>query len=200
MYVTLFLRKNNQRSDEKCEKKYQTFNIISIACYVLLVIYAFITWRTLPVAYFEGPALSVIITVLLYLALPIASFVVAGIIFGKFKNKQYVEYDYMFITGTIKVARVIRNNKRKFLFKFDVKNIINIGKYNSETYKNITKSKLVTPEFLTTNSKPAEEKAFYYMYVNCYGVRRLFIFECTKTFIINTIRFCNKTAVEKGVL
>ena len=108
--------------------KYNIFRTISIVSYVLMTLWILIIFFTLNLK------ANWILNLIFYL-IPLILFFLSGFLFGRFKNKSYMDYDYTFVTGSIRVAKVIKNIKRKFIIKFDAKDIEKIGKYDSGTYQ-----------------------------------------------------------------
>lgn len=180
-----------------CARNYYIFKALAILMLVVLFIYVLVFWKTTEIYFFTGN--GILLRVIIYIALPIASMVSLSILFFKLKDKQYVEYDYSFVSGTIRVSKVIKNFKRRFMFQFFTRDIMALGKFNSDNYIKISKTPNVKIEILTKNKQLAEDKDLYYIYVNCAGKNRLLVFECTKIFIINVIKFTNKLVVEKGL-
>ena len=134
---------------------------------------------------------------IIFIAVPFILLLVSGILFGKFKNKFYIDYDYTFVTGSIRVARVIKNIKRKFMIKFEASSIEKIGKYGSNTYNKYENMPGVNKMIFTSNYTATEGKDFYYIVANVDGDKKLMIFECTELFIVNILKFSNKTVLEE---
>ena len=124
-------------------------------------------------------------------------FMPSAIMFLIFKNKFCIDYDYTFISGTVKVAKVVKNLKRKFLFKFDVSAIEKLGKYGSDTYEKYQALPGISKIVLTSNAVPSDGKDFYYLVVTICAEKKLLIFECTETFMVNILKFSNKAIVEE---
>ena len=95
--------------------------------------------------------------------IPLALFLVSGILLGRLKDKFYVDYDYTFISGTIRFSKVIKNIKRKFIVSFDTSDIEKIGKYGSETYKRYSIMPGVKTQILTSNNVAEDNKEFFYI-------------------------------------
>ena len=135
---------------------------------------------------------------LLLLFLPAVVFLLVGLFFGYFKNKFYNEYDYSFITGSIRISKIIANRKRKLIYNFDAKNIEKIGYYDSETYNKYQKSPGVKCVYLTSNQTPAEGKDFFYIVANVKGSKKLMLLECSKNMIRAFIKFTGISVLERG--
>ena len=177
-------------NQEKAEKKYNFLKILSIVCYILFTLYA-ITLFT----FFSPDPNNVAFSMVLSL-FPLVILLASAIILGKIKNTIYIEYDYTFISGSIRVAKVIKDFKRRTIIKFEAYNIEKIGYYDSETYKKYDMLPGINKKILTHNLSPAENKNFYYIVVNVNGEKNLLIFECTKLFISNVLKFSRKTVLE----
>ena len=143
-----------------------------------------------------GEGSQIIISVILIL-IPSILFIVTGIIFGKVKNRFCVEYDYTFVSGSIRFSKVIKNSKRKFIVKFECSDIEKIGKLGSETFEKYYIMPGVSKKILTGNSSAMENKDFYYLVVNVDGDKCIYVIECTETFLINILKFTSKRILEE---
>lgn len=172
-------------------KKYNLFKSVSISLYVLtgLWIILYVNFYTIN---FSNPLLDIILFII-----PFVILLLSAIFIGKLKNKFYVDYDYTFITGTVRVAKVIKNIKRKFLLEFNTSTIEKIGLYQSQTYYKYENFSGINKQIFTLNDTPAQGKDFYYIVANVNGEKNLLLFECTEQFIINILKFSNKQVFEK---
>ncbi len=177
--------------DAKASRRFNIFRIISKICYILFTIYAII------LVYFFGPEEKNVVFSIIASFLPLLIILAIAIVFGIYKNTLYVEYDYTFISGTIKVSKVIKNFKRKHVISFDTYNIEKIGYYDSPTYNKYQAMPGIDKKILTHNSMPIENKNFYYFVVNVNSQKHLLIFECTQQLIINVLKFSKKTVLEE---
>ena len=55
----------------------------------------------------------------------------------------------------------------------------------------------ISKNILTSNYTPTDGKAFYYMVVNTAGDKKIFVLECTETFIFNVMKFANKSILDE---
>ena len=169
--------------------KYNIVKAFSIISYLLAVVWFYL--------FYTLHDLSNVVFDIILLVIPCATFILVGIFIGRLKNRFYQEFDYAFISGTIRVAKVIKTIKRKFLFEFNCYDIEKVGKYGSETYNTYTKLPGIKTQILTPNDMPATDKDFYYIVVNLNAEKIILLFECTKTFILNVLKFSKKTVLEK---
>ena len=129
--------------------------------------------------------------------LPFALFLFFGIMLGRIKNTMFVDYDYTYVSGSIRISKVIRRIKRKNILKFETSDIVQMGKYGSETYLKIEKMPGVKKMILTGNQTPSEGNDFFYLQVNTEGVNKLLVFDCSEKFMATILRYSNKTILEK---
>ena len=174
----------------KCAKKYQIFKILSILSDVLAGLNLFL-------GLFYPIIEEVLILSLVMAFIPAVFFIILGILLGKRKNLVYVEYDYTFVTGSIRISKVIANLKRKSLFVFESKEIEQIGMYGSDAYLRYEKTPGIIKKILTSNETPNENKDFYYIVSAIDGEKHLLVVESTKLFIANILKFANRTILEK---
>ena len=86
--------------------KYYVFKTFSVVSYVLAILWLFLAFYFFPM---EGN----ILLNLLFAALPFAVLLISGIFIGKVKDKFYVDYDYTFVTGSVRISKVVKNKKGK---------------------------------------------------------------------------------------
>lgn len=169
--------------------KYNIIKTLSIISYTIAGFWLVISIMVFPL---EG---NILINIL-FVAIPFALFLTSGIMLGRIKDKFYVDYDYTFVTGSIRFSKVIKNIKRKKVLLFDVKNIEKIGRINSNAFVRYSSMPNKKHLILTSNVEPSEGKDFYYMVVNAEGQKFLFIIECTEMFLSNILRFTGKMVFE----
>lgn len=192
----IFYEESSKTREERSAKtKYYIFKTLSIISYVLFGIWLFLV---VMLYQFKGSAGQIILG-LLFALLPAAMFLASGILLGRFKDKFYVDYDYTFVSGTIRFSKVIKEIKRRHIVSFETSELEKIGKYDSELYKKYSLMPDVKAVILTSNLTPEENKDFYYMVVNKDGEKKMYILECTETFIINVLKFSKRTVVDESL-
>ncbi len=187
----IFYEESSEIQNKKsATTKYNIFKAISIASYVMLVLWVLIVF----IAYdFSGNIIVHLIIVLV----PTMLFFLSGFFIGRLKNRFYIDYDYTFVTGSIRIAKVIKNYRRRAVIKFDCSSIEKLGKYGSETFFKYEKLPGINKQILTSNYTASDGKEFYYLVVNIEGAKKLLVLECTETFMVNILKFSNKSIVEE---
>lgn len=172
--------------------KYYIIKTFSVIFYVVSVLWFFIVFMFYPFG--EGNLLFNII----FAVVPFLLFLLSGIFFGRLKNRFYLDYDYTFVSGSIRFSKIIKNIKRKNIIVFDVQNIEKIGRYSSDYYLRYSSYPHIKRVVLTSNTEAVDGKDFYYMVVNSGGIKYLFILECSELFFVNILKFSNRTIFEDG--
>ena len=169
--------------------KYYICKIISIISYIAAVL-----WSIFAISFF--PLQGEVLLNIIFVAIPFAVFLASGIFVGRVKDRFYVDYDYTFVSGSIRFSKVIKNIKRKNILVFDTQNIEKIGRYASPTFEKYAQMPEKKQMILTSNTEPASGKDFYYLVVNAGGQKYLFVLECSETFLSNILRFGSRMLFE----
>jgi hypothetical protein len=113
----------------------------------------------------------------------------------KFKARLNVSYDYCFVSGELRISKVVNINKRKLVTRFDCAEIIQIGDIDNSAYNRL-KSDPNTKEVLcTSNMEASEGKFFMYILINDNG-KKLYVLECREQLLINILKFANRSVLE----
>lgn len=174
-------------------KRYNLFKLVQIASYVFMGLWIFVVIHMVHINMFK------FFVGVIMLLIPLIMFFLMGFFAGKMKKNAFVDYDYTFVSGSLRFSKIIRENKRFFITEFDCKKIEKIGLYGSETFSKYEKLPGIRKLVLTSNVNPAENKNLYYLVANFDADKKLIILECTETFIVNILKFTNARAViEEG--
>ena len=169
----------------KKAKKYTILNILSI-CFLFLAISA---------TFFFVLFIPSIGDMIFFGASALSLFGCWFVLF-KWKNSTNVSYDYSFVSGELRISKVININKRKLLTRFDTESIIQIGDADSTSYERFAADPNVKKVICTSNDEPAEEKFFMYILVENEG-RKLYVLECREELLLNIMRFAKRTALDR---
>ncbi len=176
------------------KRKYNIFKTISIFFYILTGIWV-VAFIYLYIIDINNPLFDFIIFLI-----PTAILLASAIFAGIFKNRFYLDYDYTFVSGSIRVAKVIKNIKRKFLISFETSCIEKIGPYGSKAFFTYNDISGINKQIFTQNEFPAENKDFYYIVANVNSQKQLMVFECTELFIRNVLKYSKKTVIDEELV
>ncbi len=175
-------------------RKYNLFKWISIVFYVLTA-----AWILIYINFYLSDFSYILLDLIVFL-IPLVGLFLSGFFIGKLKYKFYVDYDYTFISGSIRISQVFNNVKRKFLIDFETSDIEKIGLYGSKTFYAYENMAGINKQVYTQNETPCDDKKFYYMVVNTHGEKMLMLFECKELFITNVLKFTKRTVLEEELL
>lgn len=175
-------------NEKSAKRKYNIYRTISIIAYVLATVMFFFMWFG---------SLENILAFVLFCVVPPILMLAFAIFAGRLKYRAYVEYDYTFVSGSLRIAKVMYHVKRKPLLKFEVADIFQLGKICSETYQKLSEAPDIKREIYTSNDEPGEGKDYYYLAVNLKDGKKLLVLECTETLLVNILKFAKKGIVEK---
>lgn len=190
----VFIEDSSKIVNESKSKSY--YHLFSFLSYCLFAI-AFVWFFALILSVVDNITEEDVFAFIILYCLPFLIFIGLGVLFYFKKNSFYVEYDYSFVSGTVKISKVIMNKKRKFLSKFDCAEIEKIGKKGSYTYNNYLKMPATKKIILSSNKTPAENKDFYYIVVKKNKGKEVYVFECKKDFILQIINYKGLYVLDK---
>jgi len=132
-----------------------------------------------------APALSVGMSILLIVGLCLV------------KSRLYSCYDFIFVTGDIRIVKVVNTKKRKRIIVFDSSDVFQVGRFDSETYNKHRSAPGVKVIYAPTNKYEVEDKPKYYIGATVDGVKYLVVLECTEKFLVHVLQFAGKQVLEK---
>lgn len=111
------------------------------------------------------------------------------------KRKMNVSYDYSFVTGELRIAKVFNVNRRKFLYNIDSAGIQKMGDADSPSFERVASDPSIKRVVCTPNAEPAEGKFFLYIVTSEAAGRFVYILECREELLVNLLKF-----VKRGIL
>ncbi len=120
-----------------------------------------------------------------------------GVWFALFKLKARfnVNYDYAFVSGELRIAKVININKRKPVARIQAEDVIQIGDVDNTAYDGLRADPNTKTVFCTSNLEAAEGKFFMYVLANDNG-KKLYVLECREELLMHMMRFLKRTTLE----
>ena len=191
--------------EESCElqrfgnarTKYTIMTVMMIASFLASFVFFFL----LLIGPIDQPIFLIII------ALFAVGFLTTALIYKNKRENNYLDFDYTFITGSVRIASVIRKKRRTGFISFESEDVICLGKFGSGTYDRYAASPDVKTLFATLNDVPAEGRDFYYIYVdaptykesrkNKAFKKKLIVLECSETFMAHVNSFAPHGTLEK---
>lgn len=112
--------------------------------------------------------------------------------FRFWKRRVNLSYDYTFVSGEIRVAKVFNINRRKFLFRVSHEEMLQVGDVDSESYERIKADPMTKEVICTSNMIPAAGK--FFMYIHCTDAvgRKLYVLECREEMLVQILKFAKR--------
>ncbi len=126
-------------------------------------------------------------------------FFVSWFVLFKLKNRFNVSYDYAFVSGELRIAKVININKRKLVARIQAEDIIQLGDVDNVSYGNLQADPNTKTIVCTSNETPEEGKFFMYILVSDNG-KKLYVLECRELLLMNILKFVKRTTLESDYI
>ena len=138
---------------------------------------------------------GVIINIVIWVAFTLL-FIVTSIFFARKRHTFYLSYDYTFVSGELRISKVIHYRRRKLQYRFSTDRIIKIGRVGSESYKKLKFTPDIKEILLTPNTEAEEDKEFFYFQAQTEAGKRLLILECRQQLVMQIVRYMRKNILE----
>lgn len=196
------------RNAAKAEKKYKIINVFSWLCLILGVIFLMLFLPNLIASFSKAQPTEEITAEQLAQAIASARgmAIMSGmwvVFFGSlwfllysWKKRVNISYDYTFVSGELRIAKVFNVNKRKFLYRIQPEEILQLGDVENGSYDRLRSDPSVKQILLTPNAEPADGKFFLYILIGESGGKKLYILECREELLVNILRFVKRGTLE----
>ena len=112
------------------------------------------------------------------------------------KRRLYLFYDYTYVSGEVRVIKVINGSRRKKVAVLDVKDVKQVGKTSSDSFKKLYNSKDIKKIIATPNGLGATAQ-LYYVYAIIGGQETLLVLECEEKLLAFIVSTRGKDIIEK---
>lgn len=182
---------------KKEAQKYQILHIISRICLVIGIILLVLCFFNMPFGGSGSASKDVILLKIfsIFTGAAAALFLAVWFILSKCKARFSISYDYCFVSGELRISKVININKRKLVTLIDSQEILQIGDTDNSSYARLKGDPSIKEVICTPNKVPAEGKFFMYILANVQG-RQLYILECREALLMNIMKYTRRTALE----
>lgn len=182
----------------KSDKERRKYKIVNVIFWICIVIFAICLIQCI----FNIPwSLS---TEADYTALMYAIFCgIQSLVFGftafilyKWKSRLNVSYDYCFVSGELRISRVININKRKLITRINAEEMLQIGDADNSGFDRLYSDPNVKKIICTPNDMPADGKFFMYILLSGANGKELYVLECRELLLMNIMKFARRGTLE----
>lgn len=174
----------------------RNFYIFSVLTYLFAFLSFFVIFLFFWMADLKDFKSALLVNLLLWIVPFIVSLLITVFCYKK-KKKSCAEYDYSFLTGSIRIAMVPRGGRRYAVTRFDASCVEKIGLVGTDGYERYRKIPGIKKRKLTSNKQPSNGCNFYYIVANYDGKKHLYIFDCTENFIKIILTSTGKYVLDK---
>ncbi len=126
-------------------------------------------------------------------------FFLAAFFLSRLKLRFNVSYDYSFVSGELRISKVINVNKRKLVAKIDAGDMIQIGDLENSSFDRLKSDPTTKMVLCTSNDEAANGKFFMYILANHDG-KKLFVLECKEMLLVNILKFVKRSVLESDYI
>ena len=177
------------RDEKPAKRRYTIFTVSGVLC-IIFAIFSFMNFMFTDMNV-EGYVISLIVWGVLFAVM------LAGAIFMFIKRHSfYLSYDYTFVSGELRISKVIHNRKRKLLYRLSDDKLILIGRIESASYKKLKAAPNSKEDILTPNVEAEEGKEFFYIQAATNVGKRILVLECRPQLISTILRYTKRNILE----
>ncbi len=113
----------------------------------------------------------------------------------RWKMTCNVSYDYVFVSGELRISKVFNINKRRLVVRINCEDMQQIGDVENGSYERLATTPQTKEIICTSNVVADEGKFFMYILVNDNG-RKLYVLECREMLLMNILKFARRGVLE----
>ena len=133
---------------------------------------------------------------MIFFGLQVATFGGLAFLFYRWKSRTNVSYDYTFVSGELRISRVININRRKLVTRFDVLDIMQVGDVDSSSYERFKSDPATKTVLCTSNDEASDGKFFMYILIGDNG-KKLYVLECREELLMQIMKFAKRTVLDR---
>ena len=176
------------RNATKGARRYRILHILSIV-FLVLGFFSLLLILWMP-AQGAAWAIPVVLAVWMFLF---------AFAFYRLKLRLNVSYDYSFVSGELRISKVINVSRRKLVAKIDAEDMIQIGDLNNASFDRLKSDPMTKTVLCTSNDEADKGKFFMYILANHDG-KKLFVLECREELLAHILRFVKRSVLESDYI
>lgn len=118
------------------------------------------------------------------------------VILGLLKKRINVSFDYIFVSGELRIAKVFNINRRKLIVRLQPEDFLQVGDVDNAGYGRAKADPTVKEVIVTPNGTADEGKFFMYILAATTSGKRLYILECREELLINIVKCTKRGTLE----
>lgn len=122
--------------------------------------------------------------------------VVFAVICYVIRRKLLLYFDYTYISGEVRIIRVINGKTRRKFLIVQCKDIYKLGKVGSGTFEKLRATPGIKRKIATPNGMGAQNQ-LYYLAAKCTGENTLIILECEEELLSYIVNYSGRSIIEE---
>lgn len=184
------------------EKKQNTIYSIFHGVQILFVALAFI-WGLFFMGFLplpnaeQGVTFAQILPDWIFFFMVLLLFISFAVVCSILKKRYNVSFDYVCVSGELRISKVFNGKKRKLICRLDPADIIQVGDMDGNSYNRLMKMPGIKEVVCTPNYTAASGKFFMYVLANADGAKKIFLLECRENLLINMMQFLRRDVLDR---
>lgn len=189
---------NNAKKGEKRYKIVHVFSMIAlvVAIICLLVFVMYMPWGVQDGATEEQiKAYEASKFLFGFIGMQGVFFLALWFLLFKIKTRINVSYDYVFVSGELRISKVFNINRRKLVARIDCAEMLQVGDMDNPSYERLRSDPSTKEVVCTSNTETSDGKFFMYILANVDG-KKLYVLECRELLLMNILKFARRGTLE----
>lgn len=123
-------------------------------------------------------------------------FVLSSVLFYFIRRRLYLFFDYTYISGEIRIVKVLNAKARRLFLKIDCKSIYQVGKVGSDSFNKLYEANGIKKKIATPNGLNAENQLFY-LAATVENENTLIVLECEEKLLSFIVAYRGRNIIEK---
>ncbi len=184
------------------EKKQNTIYSILHGVQVVFVTLAFL-WGIFFMGFLplpdesKGVSFAQILPEWIFFFMVLLSLITFAVICSIVKKRYNLSYDYVCVSGELRISKVFNGKKRKLICCLDPADIIQVGDMDGNSYDRLAKMPGIKEVVCTPNLVAAKGKFFMYVLATHDGAKKIFLLECRENLLVNMMQFLRRDVLDR---
>ena len=185
---------------KKGEIKYKIVNALYYFFLVITIIFGLWTISSIPISTAEvKPEDLALQTLFAMIAFVFCCSLSFTILFHLVRRRINVSYDYVFVSGELRITKVFNVNKRKLVTKLTQEEILQVGDIDCPAYDRLRSDPQTKEIVCTQNLTPSEGKFFMYILATDAG-KKLYVLECREELLVNMMQYLRRDILDRDYI
>lgn len=190
---------------QKGERNYKIVNVFYYLFLILTICAGFAAFSNFPLPLGSGATaeqkegyelMKLLFGFILFLFLTFLGFT---IILNMVRRRINVSYDYVFVSGELRISKVFNVNKRKLVTRLNQDDILQVGDVDGTAFERLRSDPQTKTVVCTPNETAGKGKFFLYVLAVENG-KKLYVLECREDLLLNMMQFLRRDILDRDYI